>query len=79
VPARPARRACQHAAGDCFVGGCKGDMVQPWCVCSVFFYFSRISKVENVFYEEIWRNCGAFAPYFFAFWLARCIALHKNR
>ncbi len=29
--------------------------------------------------QEIWCNCGAFAPYFFDFPLARCIALHKNR
>src|SRR5258708_7204162 len=45
--------------------------VQIWCNCGAFapyfFYFSLISKVENMFYQEIGCNCGAFAPYFFIF------------
>jgi hypothetical protein len=47
VPARPARRACQHAAGDCFVGGCKGDMVQMWRVCTVFFPPGNVGSLAH--------------------------------
>jgi len=66
VPARPARTACQHAAGGCFVGGCKGDMAQLWRVCTVFFLFaSWPGKAPQAGVKEIWCNCGAFAPYFF--------------
>jgi len=74
VPARPARRACQHAAGDCFVGGCKGDMVQLWRICTVFFPFTPWPGTAlQAGAREIGCNCGAFAPYFFdAFRLFMC-------
>jgi hypothetical protein len=65
VPARPARRACQHAVGDCFVGGCKGDMVQLWRICTVFFPLRSLAgdgspggcKGDMV---QLWRVCTVF-------------------
>src|SRR5260370_1740984 len=44
----------------------KRDMVQLWRVCAVFFSFAPWSgTAPQAGAQEIWCNCGAFAPYFF--------------
>src|SRR5260370_13611012 len=46
------------------------NMVQLWRICAVFFYFSLApwsGTAPQGGAEQIARNCGAFAPYFFYF------------
>src|SRR5258708_1237341 len=51
----------------------KRDMAQLWSVCAVFFGFfpcSLQSITQKSIEHRIGCNCGAFAPYFFGFFLS---------
>jgi hypothetical protein len=56
-----------------FSGGLRPDRVQLWRVCAVFFWVFPLlpwsGMPPQAGAQEIGCNCGAFAPYFFGFFL----------